>query len=233
MSSLFSSLPCTLIQTHLVLNILIKSSICVYMTRRGVEEKSRIISASCTKDMKSSSFRHEIGNWEWMKSCWRWHKRKNMRETTANVSWKCHNFATKLSKNNLSLFCFAIVRVLLASFFFFSSKLSFWGLRCALFYFCFSFSLGHNAPCPNWPPWALMGWALMGRQEPREAASWWTPGPHGPGHNGPLWALMAPVGPDSLGHHGTPGFPSGGGAWGEIRHWTRPPAWCRRPRNPR
>ena len=106
MSSLFSSLPCTPIQTHLVLNILIKSSICVYMTRRGVEEKSRIISASCTKDMKSSSFRHEIGNWEWMKSCWRWHKRKNMRETTANVSWKCHNFATKLSKNNLSLFCF-------------------------------------------------------------------------------------------------------------------------------
>ena len=59
------------------------------MTRRGVEEKSRIISASCTKDMKSSSFRHEIGNWEWMKSCWRWHKRR-ICESAKNVSWKCH-----------------------------------------------------------------------------------------------------------------------------------------------
>ena len=59
------------------------------MTRRGVEEKSRIISASCTKDMKSSSFRHEIGNWEWMKSCWRWHKRR-ICESVKNVSWKCH-----------------------------------------------------------------------------------------------------------------------------------------------
>ena len=51
------------------------------MTMRGVEENSSTISNCCTKkDMKSSSFRHEIGNWEWMKSCWRWVQKKNMRE---------------------------------------------------------------------------------------------------------------------------------------------------------
>ena len=105
--SLFPYLPCIHPNTHLVLNILIKSSVCVHDKERCWREESYYISIlhQGHEIFKFSSRNRKLRiNEVVLKMA----QKKNMRECYKR-ELKVPHFATKLSKNNLSLFCFDVL----------------------------------------------------------------------------------------------------------------------------